>query len=128
MYDSNSPAVPGTASKLPMLGRNANHAGEMPSSQRSQPDVEFTLICDLSHGWLLVPEAWIFASCLEPASFTSCSYISADYVYALEKDCDAAVFAGAFERRFNRPFTIREIHVDHTEIRGWPRLATSLAA
>ncbi len=128
MYDTKTPPFTPTVSKLPTYGRSGSDAGVMPSSQRFQPDVEFTFLSRPGHGWLMVPEAWIFACCLEPASFTSCSYVSSDYVYALEEDCDAAIFAGAFERRFNRPFKIREVYVDQTEIRGWLRLLISQAA
>ena len=56
------------------------------------PKVEFTMVSDPSHGWLLVPEAWIFAACLEPASFSSFSYVSPNHIYALEEDVDAPKF------------------------------------
>ena len=60
------------------------------------PKVEFNLVSDPSHGWLLVPEPWIFASCLEPTSFTSFSYVNARHIYALEEDLDAPKFIRAF--------------------------------
>lgn len=92
------------------------------------PKVEFNLVSDPSHGWLLVPEPWIFASCLEPTSFTSFSYVNDKHIFALEEDLDAPKFIRAFETRFNQPCGIKEVNVDVCPIRNWPRLISTQAA
>ena len=92
------------------------------------PKVEFTMVSDPSHGWLLVPEAWIFAACLEPASFSNFSYVSADHIYALEEDADAPKFIQSFQTRFNQPCAINEVTVDVSPIRNWPALISARAA
>ena len=127
MHDIKAPTLIPTASQSPSV--NCDDIAEgAPINQPFQPDIEFVFVSDPGHGWLMVPEAWIFACCLEPASFSTYSYVSGDHIYALEEDCDAAVFANAFERRFNRPFRIKELMVEHTDIRQWQPLLMARAA
>ena len=95
------------------------------------PEIRFTYVSDPSHGWLLVPEAWIFASCLDAKSFSAYSYIKCvddTQIYALEEDCDAPKFLQSFKTRFNVEPLFREYHHETCAIRSWERLETAAAA
>lgn len=67
----------------------------------------FTFHSDAAHGWLAVNYNDIRAAELTPSDFSAYSYFKG-VTYFLEEDCDAAVFARAWEAKFGYP-TIVEV-------------------
>ena len=87
---------------------------------------QFTFASDPAHGWLLVTDNQLKKTGLCPEDFSSFSFEHKwddVQVYALEEDCDAALFLKALEKQ-DIDHTIREqIHSDGDSfVRSWPSI------
>ncbi len=79
---------------------------------------------DPGHGWLLVTEEQMKEAGIHSGHFSQFSYYDPETrTFALEEDCDAALFLKALEKQ-GIDHTIREqIHSDGDSfVRSWPRI------
>ena len=98
-------------------------------SQEHLPNVNFKVISDPAHGWLIVSPQWIGAVGLNLARFSKHSYVDLDGTLALEEDADAPVFMDAYRRSFGDTASFQEVHEPNAHVRSWyPIHAVGLAA
>jgi len=81
----------------------------------------FIYMMDAGHGWRLVSEKDAESIGFTADSFSEYSYRSKEGVFALEEDCDAPKFIGAWEAIHGKADII-EKHYEDAVVRKWPRI------
>ncbi|KIC38835.1 hypothetical protein RA27_18250 [Ruegeria sp. ANG-R] len=83
------------------------------------PKVNFTVVSDPGHAWLIVAPQWVGTVGLNVGAFSHYSYVGDDGTLALEEDRDAKVFLDAYERNFGNTYDLQDVYEPRAQIRDW---------
>jgi hypothetical protein len=85
--------------------------------------VQLGFISDPAHGWLLVTEEQMDDAGIQSATFSPYSFHSQEFrCYALEEDCDAALFLRALDKQGIEYRINEESTDDDAFVRSWDRI------
>ena len=91
------------------------------------PKVNFTVVSDPGHAWLIIAPQWVGTVGLSLSAFSPYSYIGDDGTLALEEDRDAKVFLDAYERTFGTTYHLQDVFEPRAGIRDWIGLQQAAA-
>ena len=85
-------------------------------------EMSLAFAADPGHGWLLVTEEQMKEAGVRAGHFSRFSYYDPETrTFALEEDCDAALFLKALEKSGIEPTIWNERHTDGDSfVRSWP--------